>query len=165
MKVGRLFVGEKSDEFIGMKKSKLTNNEKFSCDLVIILARKREVVAVHMTTYSDSCIINISKNSNWLQGDYQYINKIKEYLIKISKYKFMTWKEAFTKHDTMGLAASVFEYCSGRFESRLKKLKDDIKNAGATYTDQPAVIDGNIITARHPKDVGDLMKAIFSKFK
>mgnify|MGYP001577863637 CR=1 FL=1 len=44
-------------------------------------------------------------------------------------------------------------------------IKDDINNAGATYTDLPAVIDGNIITARHPRDVGDLMKAIFSKFK
>ncbi|OGM98931.1 MAG: hypothetical protein A2915_03125 [Candidatus Yanofskybacteria bacterium RIFCSPLOWO2_01_FULL_41_34] len=44
-------------------------------------------------------------------------------------------------------------------------IKDDINNAGAIYTDQPAVIDGNIITARHPRDVTDLMKAIFSKFK
>jgi protease I len=44
-------------------------------------------------------------------------------------------------------------------------IKDDIINAGAIYTDKSAVIDGNIITARHPKDVGDLMKAIFSKFK
>lgn len=44
-------------------------------------------------------------------------------------------------------------------------IKDDLKNAGATYVDQPAVIDGNIITARHPRDVMNLMKAIFSKFK
>lgn len=44
-------------------------------------------------------------------------------------------------------------------------IKDDIKNAGAKYVDQPAVIDENIITARHPRDVGDLMKAIFSKFQ
>lgn len=43
-------------------------------------------------------------------------------------------------------------------------IKDDINNAGAIYTDQPAVIDGNIITARHPRDVTDLMKAILSKF-
>lgn len=43
-------------------------------------------------------------------------------------------------------------------------IKDDINNAGAIYTDKPAVIDDNIITARHPKDVTDLMKAIFSKF-
>ena len=44
-------------------------------------------------------------------------------------------------------------------------IKDDLINAGAIYVDKPAVIDGNIITARHPRDVGNLMKAIFSKFK
>lgn len=44
-------------------------------------------------------------------------------------------------------------------------IKDDITNADAIYTDQPAVIDDNIITARHPRDMGDLMKAIISKFK
>jgi len=43
-------------------------------------------------------------------------------------------------------------------------IKDDINNAGAIYTDESAVIDGNIITARHPRDVTNLMKAIFSKF-
>lgn len=43
-------------------------------------------------------------------------------------------------------------------------IKDDINNAGAIYTDQPSVIDGNIITARHPRDVTELMKAILSKF-
>lgn len=44
-------------------------------------------------------------------------------------------------------------------------IKDDINNAGAFYTDKPSVIDDNIITARHPRDVMDLMKAIFSQFK
>ena len=44
-------------------------------------------------------------------------------------------------------------------------IKDDLINARAIYIDQPTVIDGNIITARHPRDVTDLMKAIFSKFK
>lgn len=42
---------------------------------------------------------------------------------------------------------------------------DDLKNAGAIYIDQPAVVDGNIITARHPRDVGDLMRAILNKFR
>ena len=42
---------------------------------------------------------------------------------------------------------------------------DDLKNAGAIYVDKPAVVDGHIITARHPRDVGDLMKAILAKFK
>lgn len=43
-------------------------------------------------------------------------------------------------------------------------IKDDLKNAGAIYLDRPTVIDDNIVTARHPRDVTDLMKAIFSKF-
>ncbi len=44
-------------------------------------------------------------------------------------------------------------------------IVDDLKNAGAIYINKPAVIDGNIITARHPRDVGDLMKSILTKFK
>ena len=43
-------------------------------------------------------------------------------------------------------------------------IKDDLKNAGAIYLDQPSVTDENIITARHPKDVTDLMKTILNKF-
>src|ERR1043165_3146227 len=110
----KFVVGEKSDKFIGLNRPKLTNNEKFSHDLATILARKKEVVAVNLTTQLDSCIINISKNSNWLQEDYKYIDKIRECLIKISKYEPMTWVEAFTKHDTLVLISSVFKYCSGR---------------------------------------------------
>jgi len=37
---------------------------------------------------------------------------------------------------------------------------DDVKNAGAHYVDQAVVEDGNIITARHPKDMPELMKTI-----
>lgn len=42
-------------------------------------------------------------------------------------------------------------------------IADDIKNAGAKYIDEPVVIDGNIITSRHPKDVGSFMKAILGQ--
>ena len=41
---------------------------------------------------------------------------------------------------------------------------DDLKNSGAIYEDVPVVEDGNIITSRHPRDVGDFMKALISKF-
>lgn len=53
----------------------------------------------------------------------------------------------------------------GKKATCYKGIIDDLKNAGAIYINKPAVTDGNIITARHPRDVGDLMKAIFSKFK
>lgn len=44
-------------------------------------------------------------------------------------------------------------------------IKDDIKNAGAHYFDVPVVIDGNIITSRHPRDIGEFMKSILRKIK
>ena len=37
-------------------------------------------------------------------------------------------------------------------------MKDDLINAGAIYTDKPAVVDNNIITTAHYKDMGPLMK-------
>lgn len=43
-------------------------------------------------------------------------------------------------------------------------IVDDLKNAGAIYEDSPVVEDGNIITCRHPRDVGAFMKAILLKF-
>lgn len=36
--------------------------------------------------------------------------------------------------------------------------EDDITNAGAVYTDMPAVVDGKIITTAHYKDMGPWMK-------
>ena len=37
-------------------------------------------------------------------------------------------------------------------------IKDDINNAGARYTDLPVVIDGNIVTTAHYKDLGPWMR-------
>jgi protease I len=41
-------------------------------------------------------------------------------------------------------------------------LEDDITNAGAIFTDQPAVIDNNIVTTAHYKDMGSWMKAVLN---
>jgi protease I len=32
-------------------------------------------------------------------------------------------------------------------------IKDDVINAGATYVDEPVVVDGNLVTARRPPDL------------
>ena len=37
-------------------------------------------------------------------------------------------------------------------------IKDDIENAGATYVDQPAVVDDKIVTSPHYKHLGAWMK-------
>ena len=41
-------------------------------------------------------------------------------------------------------------------------IKDDMINAGLNYVDEPVVVDGNLITSRHPGDLPDFMKAILS---
>ncbi|XP_069135647.1 putative cysteine protease YraA [Argopecten irradians] len=44
-------------------------------------------------------------------------------------------------------------------------IKDDVENAGALYEDSPVVVDGNMITSRHPKDLPEFCKAIISQLK
>ena len=47
---------------------------------------------------------------------------------------------------------------SGRKIAGYYSMKDDLINAGAIYTDLPAVVDNNIITTAHYKDMGPWMK-------
>ncbi len=42
-------------------------------------------------------------------------------------------------------------------------MEDDLINAGAIYTDKPAVVDGNIITTAHYKDMGAWMREVIKK--
>ena len=48
----------------------------------------------------------------------------------------------------------------GRKVSGYYSMMDDIENAGALYTDLPAVIDENLVTTAHYKDLGPWMKAV-----
>jgi protease I len=49
---------------------------------------------------------------------------------------------------------------NGRTTTCVKKIRDDVKNAGATYVDQSVVIDGNLISSRIPADLPDFYQAI-----
>ena len=51
----------------------------------------------------------------------------------------------------------------GRKIAGYYSMKDDLINAGANYTDLPAVIDANIITTAHYKDMGPWMKEVVKK--
>ena len=53
----------------------------------------------------------------------------------------------------------------GRKIAGYYSMKDDLVNAGAEYTDLPAVIDNNIITTAHYKDMGPWMKEVIQKLK
>ena len=51
----------------------------------------------------------------------------------------------------------------GRNIAGYYSMKDDLINAGAIYTDEPAVIDNNVITTAHYKDMGPWMREVIKK--
>lgn len=48
----------------------------------------------------------------------------------------------------------------GRTITAVNKIRDDVKNAGATWVDEELVVDGNFITSRVPKDIPAFNKGI-----
>lgn len=54
---------------------------------------------------------------------------------------------------------------SGRTVTSTPGIKDDLINAGATWKDEPVVIDKNFITARRPPDLPAFGKAIVEYYR
>ena len=52
----------------------------------------------------------------------------------------------------------------GRKIAGYYSMEDDLVNAGAIYMDKPAVIDENVITTAHYKDMGPWMREVLKKF-
>lgn len=50
----------------------------------------------------------------------------------------------------------------GKKATCYKGMKDDLINAGAIYKNEPAVVDGNIVTSDHPRNLGVWMKSTIS---
>jgi protease I len=48
----------------------------------------------------------------------------------------------------------------GRKVTCVRAIKDDVINAGATYLDEPVVVDGNLISSRTPADLPAFCRAI-----
>ncbi len=48
----------------------------------------------------------------------------------------------------------------GKRATCFHSIKDDLVNAGATYVDEPVVVDGNLITSRTPADLPFFLPAI-----
>lgn len=44
-------------------------------------------------------------------------------------------------------------------------IKDDMVNAGATYVDEPVVVDGNLVSSRVPGDLGPFMAALVAELE
>jgi len=50
----------------------------------------------------------------------------------------------------------------GRRATSVDAIRDDMENAGADWVDEACVVDGNLISARTPADLGPWMKALLA---
>jgi len=53
----------------------------------------------------------------------------------------------------------------GRRMTSWPSVATDLKNAGATYIDEPVVEDRNVITSRKPDDIPQFSKAVIEALK
>lgn len=76
-----------------------------------------------------------------------------------------------TVHSAGGLVATICHgpwilisagIVRGRTLTSTVGIRDDVVNAGATWVDEPAVIDGNIVSARVPSDLPAFARAMLS---
>lgn len=52
----------------------------------------------------------------------------------------------------------------GRTMTSYYTLQDDVRNAGATWIDREVVVDGNLVTSRHPGDIPDFNREVLNLF-
>ncbi len=50
----------------------------------------------------------------------------------------------------------------GRKATCVRAIRDDVVNAGATYVDEPVVVDGNLISSRTPADLPAFCRALIA---
>jgi len=50
----------------------------------------------------------------------------------------------------------------GKKVTSVAAIRDDLENAGATWVDEPVVVDGNLITSRVPSDLPAFMQALLT---
>ena len=87
----------------------------------------------------------------------EYMRQDKEILEFISEFNDSGKVIASICHAAQLLISA--KVVDGRKISGYYSIKDDINNAGAIYTDEPAVVDENIVSTAHYKDLGPWMKA------
>ncbi|MFB6214807.1 MAG: type 1 glutamine amidotransferase domain-containing protein [Candidatus Bipolaricaulia bacterium] len=60
------------------------------------------------------------------------------------------------------ISAGILE---GKVATGYEAIKDDLVNAGVDYRDESVVVDGNLISSRHPGDLPDFLRAIIDYLK
>lgn len=110
-----------SNEIISMM-----NFKKFFCNLAIILARDKELVAVRLEVLLDGCKVYLFKNCLAWEGYWIYC-QIQKYLKNISKNTPVK-----SKKDEKVLTNYIIRYYFVKIKTRIEKLKNEII-AGQKY--------------------------------
>ena len=87
-------------------------------------------------------------------------NKIKNFISEFNKTKKII--ACICSGAQLLISAKIVK---GRKIAGYYSMKDDLINAGAIYTDLPAVVDDNIVTTAHYKDMGPWMREVIKKIK
>ncbi|MEK7503306.1 MAG: type 1 glutamine amidotransferase domain-containing protein [Patescibacteria group bacterium] len=86
----------------------------------------------------------------------EYLRQDSELVKFISDFNSLRRPIAAICHGSQLLISA--KVVKGKRVSGYYSIKDDINNAGATYVDEPAVVDGNLVTSPHYKHMGDWMR-------
>jgi protease I len=52
----------------------------------------------------------------------------------------------------------------GRRLTSFHRIQTNVKNAGGNWVDEPAVVDGNLVTSRMPDDIPAFTKSLIEEF-
>jgi len=101
-----------------------------------------------------------------LPGGVKALEKLrqeKQVIAFISRWNELNKPIASTCHGAQLLISA--KVVSGKRISGYYSLEDDINNAGATYVNEPVVVDGNIITSPHYNWMGEWMNSAINMAK
>jgi len=132
------------------------NKEIVKCNLGITIYPTRDIAGININDYDLLILPGGAKAMEKIRRDQEVINFIRAFND--------TGKPiASICHATQLLISA--KVVRGRKISGYYSIKDDIINAGAMYVDLPAVVDGNIVSTAHYKDLGPWMKAVLELCK
>lgn len=139
--------------------------ERFSIDVYINENKfVYGILGTSIPPNKDQLLVDIKKinTSNYdflvLPGGVKSMEKIRQNYQVISFIsKFNSEKKVIACICSAAQLLISAKVVKGRKISGYYSMKDDIVNAGAIYTDEEAVVDENIITTAHYKDLGPWM--------
>ena len=128
----------------------IKNKETVQGDLGTTITPTRDIAGINVNDYE---LLMIPGGAKALE----YIRQNEEVIKFIHDFDKTGKVISCICHGTQLLISA--KIVKGRKVSGYYSIKDDVNNAGATYVDAPAVVDGNLITCPHYKHMGDFMRA------